>query len=133
MSDSTESKQIVNVLIVDDDSDCRFPISKAMEDLGWVTHKASNGLQAIATYELIKPDLILLDLMMPERSGFLVLEHIRTEACDAVPIIVMSGIKGTIHRKYAKQLGISDFVTKPFQMPALIKIAQEAVAKTATD
>jgi len=115
------------ILVVDDAVDTRHVICRALEEQGWSVHKASNGVEALALFELVQPDLVVLDLMMPRQSGFLVLEQIRTEQCESVPVIVISALDGRLHQKYVTQFEISDFITKPFQIPTLVDSVSRAL------
>lgn len=81
------------VLIVDDDSDAQWILSRVLEGLGLKTRTASDGLEALACIEDRVPALILLDLMMPRMNGFQVFTYLRGNAATRhVPVIVVSAL-----------------------------------------
>ena len=82
---------------------------------------AFDGNQGIAYAETKTPDLMILDLMMPRRSGFLVLERLRQNSETQMPIIMITGNEGMRHRKYAELLGVDDYIQKPFTMDRLLQ------------
>ena len=75
------------------------------------------------------PDLIILDMMMPKRSGFLVLERMRQNDLDPVPVIMITGNDGVRHQEYAKMLGVNDYIHKPFTMDRLVDSVANLLAQ----
>ena len=75
------------------------------------------------------PDLVILDMMMPKRSGFLVLEKLRRTRPVPVRIIMVTANEGSRHKAYAETLGVDDYIRKPFAMDRLL----EQRRKTAGD
>jgi DNA-binding response OmpR family regulator len=67
------------------------------------------------------PDLIILDMMMPKKSGFLVLEKLRTRPGGLIPTIMITANEGSRHRAYAEFLGVRDYIRKPFALEKLVK------------
>lgn len=117
-----------HILIVDDDSEITQSISFALKDLGFKVSIARDGNQGIAIAETQSPDLIILDMMMPRRSGFLVLERLRQLESDPIPVIMITGNEGRRHRQYAEMLGVSDYIHKPFPMDKLVSSVQRVLA-----
>lgn len=109
-----------HVLVVDDDYEITEAISFSLNEEGFSVSVATDGNQGIAFVETKKPDLIILDMMMPRRSGFLVMERLLQTCPKPVPIIMITGNEGVRHRKYAEMLGVSDYIKKPFTMDRLI-------------
>lgn len=66
------------------------------------------------------PDLLILDMMMPKRSGFLVLEKLRRTRPIPVRVIMITANEGSRHKVYAEMLGVDDYIRKPFAMDRLI-------------
>ena len=134
MSDETatppDSKRI---LIVDDDAEIIAAVQYAIEAAGHRVTVARDGNQGLAMFETDPPDLMILDMMMPKRSGFLVLEGIRRAGVDPVPIIMITGNEGTRHKAYAELLGVSDYIRKPFQMDQLLASVERLLAPPASD
>ena len=110
-----------HVLIVDDDAEIVESIAATLRSRGMQVSTASDGNQGIAYAETKSPDLVILDLMMPRRSGFLVLERLRQNSETQMPIIMITGNEGMRHRKYAELLGVNDYIQKPFTMDRLLQ------------
>jgi DNA-binding response OmpR family regulator len=109
-----------HVLVVDDDAEIAESIKLALRKAGFEVFIAHDGNTCIAIAETKHPDLIILDLMMPKRSGFLVLERLRLQQQETLPVIVITGNGGNRHRDYAELLGVDDYIQKPFTMDRLI-------------
>jgi DNA-binding response OmpR family regulator len=110
-----------HVLVVDDDPEITESIRCALDTAGYNVTVAKDGNQCVAVAETTKPDLLILDMMMPKRSGFLVLERLRQNEQDPVPVIMITGNEGNRHRAYAELLGVSDYINKPFTMDRLLQ------------
>ena len=109
------------ILIVDDDVEIIESVRYALEDAGYAVVIARDGNQGLALAEREQPNLIILDMMMPKRSGFLVLEKLRRMSDEMVPVIMITGNEGSRHKAYAELLGVSDYLRKPFQMDKLLR------------
>ncbi len=116
------------ILVVDDDFEIIESVRYAMEGEGHEVVIARDGNQGLALFERENPDLVILDMMMPKRSGFLVLEKLRRVRDEPVPVIMITGNEGSRHKAYAELLGVSDYIRKPFAMDRLI----DAVSKLLT-
>ncbi|TWU37057.1 response regulator transcription factor [Novipirellula artificiosorum] len=108
------------VLIVDDDFEIIDSVRYALEGEGHQVIVARDGNQGLALAERENPDLMILDMMMPKRSGFLVLEKLRRVRDEPLPVIMITGNEGSRHKAYAELLGVSDYIRKPFPMDRLI-------------
>ncbi len=108
------------ILVVDDDYEIIDSIRYALEGAGFVVVIARDGNQGLALAERENPDLMILDMMMPKRSGFLVLEKLRRLRDTPLPVIMITGNEGSRHKAYAELLGVSDYIRKPFAMDRLI-------------
>jgi DNA-binding response OmpR family regulator len=119
----TKKKAIAekHVLVVDDDPEIIDSIQYALKARGFKVSIARDGNQGIAFAETKNPDLLILDMMMPKRSGFLVLERLRQNSEIPVPVIMITGNEGQRHQEYAELLGVSDYIHKPFTMDRLIE------------
>lgn len=115
------------VLIVDDDAEVIESIRYALESNGFNVSVARDGNQGLAMAENERPNLLILDMMMPKRSGFLVLEGLRKEGSDQIRIIMITGNEGSRHQQYAELLGVDDYIRKPFPMERLIESAKRLV------
>src|SRR3954468_2975580 len=114
------------VLLVDDDNDILTSMQAAFEPTGAVVETASNGNKAVEIAEKNNPDLVVLDMMLPGRSGFLVLEKIKAKKPrNTKPYVIMiTGNTGARHKMYAESLGVSEYFTKPVKMDKLIATAE---------
>jgi len=107
------------IAIVDDDVDILESFDLAMRAEGAETVLAEDGTQAVAVCLDFKPDAVILDMMLPKRSGFLVLEEIT--AMDSAPIVIMvTANEGKRHMAYAQALGVSEYLYKPVSLERLI-------------
>lgn len=112
------------VLLVDDDGEIVEAMRYALEANGFEVSVARDGNQGLALTETIQPDLLVLDMMMPKRSGFLVLEALRRNGQDKVKVIMITANEGNRHKAYAEMLGVNDYLRKPFPMDKLIESAK---------
>ena len=119
-SDKPDSSSKKKVLIVDDDNEIIDSVKYALEGEGLEVVVARDGNQGLALFERESPDLMILDMMMPKRSGFLVLERVRRANDSMLPVIMITGNEGSRHKAYAELLGVSDYVQKPFAMDRLL-------------
>jgi DNA-binding response OmpR family regulator len=121
------------ILVVDDDADILTSISAAFEPTGAVVETANNGNKAVELAEKQSPDLIILDMMLPGRSGFLVLERLKArKPKNAKPLVIMiTGNQGKRHQMYAETLGANEYLTKPVKMDRLIQSAEKLLAEPA--
>ena len=119
------------ILIVDDDPDIVVAIEAAFKDTGAELIKAVDGNAAVATAESGNPDLIVLDAMLPKRSGFLVLERLKgKKPRGSKPYIIMiTGNQGKRHQQWAESLGVDDYLNKPFRMERLLTSAEKLLSK----
>lgn len=121
-----------HVLLVDDDAEIIETMRYALENAGFRVSVARDGNQGLAMAETLTPDLLVLDMMMPKRSGFLVMEQLRREGNNRAKIIMITGNEGNRHQQYAELLGIDEYIRKPFPMDRLIDCARR-LTKTSTD
>ncbi len=124
MSQVLEGKR---VLLVDDDNDILTSMQAAFEPTGAVIETANNGNRAVELAEKNVPDLVVLDMMLPGRSGFLVLEKIKAKKPrNQKPFVVMiTGNPGKRHQMYAESLGVSEYLNKPVKLDRLIATAEK--------
>ncbi|MFQ5490695.1 MAG: response regulator transcription factor [Phycisphaerae bacterium] len=120
-----------SVLVVDDDPDIVTAIKATFDQMGATVTTAADGNSAIAKATSEKPDLVVLDAMLPGRSGFLVLESLKRSADKdhRLNIIMITGNQGKRHQVWAKSLGVDDYINKPFRMNRLVESAQELLTQ----
>lgn len=112
------------VLIVDDESDIRESVETVFKAEGARTQSCSDGNKAVRMCLDEKPDLVILDMMLPGRSGFLVLEKIKGYE-DSPVVIMITANEGKRHRSFATGLGADLYLQKPFSMDVLIEKSVE--------
>jgi CheY-like chemotaxis protein len=115
------------LLIADDDADVLTSLEAAFEPLGATILTARNGNQAVSLAEAEEPDLIILDVMMPGRSGFLVAEKLkRGKPPSEKPFIIMiTANEGQRHQVWAEsQIGVNAYLRKPVPLQKLMDAAE---------
>jgi DNA-binding response OmpR family regulator len=109
------------ILLVDDDREIVESMRVALEATGFRVLIARDGNQGLAMAEREDPDLVILDMMMPKRSGFLVLEKLRRSRPVPLRVIMITANEGSRHKAYAEMLGVDDYIRKPFPMERLME------------
>ena len=109
------------ILIVDDDQEIVESMRTVLETRGYQILVARDGNQGLVMAESEEPDLVVLDMMMPKRSGFLVLEKLRRSRPDPMRVIMITANEGSRHKAYAEMLGVDDYIRKPFAMDRLLE------------
>jgi len=100
------------ILVVDDEADVCQLMVKLLKRLGHEAYCATSGAEALSRVKGALPDLILLDVMMPEMSGFEVLSHLRLSQGVSVPVIIFTALSDPTIRKQAMDLGANDYWVK---------------------
>lgn len=131
-STSSDEKTPRRVLLVDDDAEIIESMRTVLQSKGYDVLIARDGNQGLALAEKENPDLVILDMMMPKRSGFLVLETLRRSRSVPMRIIMITANEGSRHKAYAEMLGVDDYIRKPFAMDRLLDSVQRLLATTAS-
>ena len=119
MTESNENADAKRILIVDDDAEIVESLRYALEAKKYTVLLARDGNQGLAMAERENPDLVILDMMMPKRSGFLVLEKLRRTRAVPLKVIMITANEGSRHKAYAEMLSVDDYIRKPFAMERL--------------
>ena len=114
------------ILIVDDDTELSDGLRSILERQGYRVLQARDGHQGKQQVYAQRPDLVILDMMMPRMGGYPVLEHFRDKP-DAPPIIMITANEGSRHKAYAEYLGVVDYIRKPFAMERLLEAVQRGL------
>jgi two-component system KDP operon response regulator KdpE len=113
------------ILIVEDDKDISLALSVRLISSGYVPVSAPDAGTAIQMAATKKPDLILLDLGLPDNNGFVVMEIVsQLKTAASTPIIVISARSAEVYREAALLAGAKDYFQKPFSNDALMKAIQ---------
>ena len=108
-----------HILIVEDEPDIQELLCAYLQDAGYGTATAGDGVAALELFQSRPFDLVLLDLMLPKIDGFGVCELIRRQS--QVPILMLTALDGEGEQLRGFRLNIDDYVTKPFSMPVLLE------------
>lgn len=119
------------ILLVDDDPDIVTSISATLADSGAEIRVCRDGTAAVEEFPKFKPDLVILDMMLPGRSGFLVLEKIKPRGAAEPKVIMITGNPGSRHKQYATTLGVNVYLNKPFRMEKLTGAVEQLLLGTA--
>lgn len=114
MTDTLNNRRQPLILVVDDGMTIRLLVREALEQAGFLVEEVEDGRQALTMFQRLTPDLVLLDVMMPELDGFQTCAALRQmPAGEHIPIVMLTGLEdeGSIHRAY--EVGATDFITKP--------------------
>lgn len=118
------------VLVVDDDEHILRSLAQYLELEEFSVRTASGGAQALALVEEEKPDLMVLDVMMPEMDGFEVLENLRRKPeTEKLPVIMLTARDqhGDVLKGY--QMGVSSYMVKPFNLDELVEVINQVFAE----
>jgi len=122
----------IHALVVDDDPDILAGIELALRTEGATTETAVDGAAAIRAVAQRTPDLVVLDVMLPAASGFVVLEKIRAQP-DPPPVIMVTANQGRRHQTYAQALGADAYFCKPVPLRKLIDRAVDLLFEEVDD
>ena len=120
-TDEKNDTSKTTVLIVDDSRRNQHALSLILKQAGYKIRIASNGPQALESIQTVLPDLILLDILMPNMNGYQVCEHLKAdEQTRGIPIIFISALNETENKVKAFTVGGVDYITKPFQVEEVL-------------
>ena len=119
------------ILIVEDEANIRELLRLYLEREGYAVIEAENGVEGIKQWKSEKPDMILLDVMMPVMDGWAVCKEIRAES--DVPIIMLTAKGETADRSSGLEMGADDYIVKPLQMPEVIARVRAVFRRMAPD
>jgi DNA-binding response OmpR family regulator len=109
----------IRILVAEDDHNIRTGLIDTLESEGYNAAGAVDGIQALKMFEKDKYDLVILDIMMPGKSGYDVCREIRSQNED-VPVIILTAKGEEIDKVVGLQLGADDYITKPFGVHELL-------------
>ena len=119
------------ILLADDEQVVRSVLRPMLEHGGYHVEEATNGHETVQLVRDTNPDLVILDLKMPDLNGYSVLLRIKSQASgDDIPIIVLSGeFVGDEYREHSEELGAIRHLEKPVGQQKLLRVVQEAIAE----
>jgi len=120
------------ILVVDDDAEIRILATRALTQDGHTVTQACGGREALALIASQVPDLLVLDLLMPEQGGLEILGILRSlPATAAMPVVVLTAMDDEANTRAGFDLGATDYVTKPFSIPQLAARVRACLARVA--
>jgi two-component system KDP operon response regulator KdpE len=119
------------ILVVDDELQLRRAVTRSLQGHGYDTREAENGAEALTAFDAYKPDVVLLDLVLPDMTGVDVCRALR--ARHQTPIIILSVVGDERAKVAALDEGADDYVTKPFGMEEVLARVRVALRRGASD
>jgi len=114
-----------DILIIDDEADNLRLLSSILESQGYKVRQAVNADIALKTVELQPPDLILLDILMPEVGGYQLCQQLKNNPITKeIPVIFLSALSRDLDRRKGFQIGAADYLTKPFELEEVLARVQ---------
>lgn len=114
------------ILVADDDPDILSIVSMSLEAQGYTVHKATNGREAVDMAREHHPDLMLLDMMMPELSGYEAVGELKGDpATRDIPIVGLSAKAMASDMERATDAGMDGYITKPFRIAHVVAAVEE--------
>ncbi|MEM9951634.1 MAG: response regulator [Chloroflexota bacterium] len=122
---NTEQKRI---LVIDDDAMSREVMEAFLSSENYIVSLASNGTDGIASAEALLPDAIILDVRMPDMSGYDVCLHLKAQAStELIPIMIVTGFDDRRDFERGKEVGADEFLTRPFDGDDLLERVNKMV------
>jgi CheY-like chemotaxis protein len=117
---------VARIIVADDDPDILNIVSMSLEAMGHEVHRAANGLEAVALTREKGPDLVVMDLMMPEMNGYEATEALKADADTApVPILALTAKAMRGDEERGREAGVDAYVTKPFRISQVVGAVED--------
>ena len=128
MKSSLFSKQKKKILLIDDEEELVSSLSEVLEENGYKVIIATNGMEAIKKAKEERPDLILLDIMMPKMDGYEVLRQLKTSAeAWAIPVIMVTARSDSGSILKTQDSRAADYIIKPFDVSEVLSSIQRYI------
>ena len=114
------------ILLVDDDRELNDGLRFVLERQGHRVIQAYDGVEAKELVQRHRPDLMVLDMMMPKTGGYPVLEYLHKQS-EALPVIMITAKEGSQHKIYAEYLGVVDYLNKPFPIERFLQSVEKSL------
>lgn len=109
-----------SILVIEDDRSIRTGLSDTLRAKGYSVDAAERGCDGLARFAQQRPDLVILDLMLPDMEGFEVCRRLKSNSSADVPVIILTARGAELDRVRGLELGADDYVTKPFSLMELL-------------
>ncbi len=117
------------ILIVEDDPKSLKLTNDLLKISGYATIQATDGIQGVELAKKMKPDLILMDIMMPKKDGYAACHDIKADpGTKNIPVVMLTAVGYDLNKMLAKQYGANGYVTKPFDRQQLINAISPLLA-----
>ncbi|HZK48096.1 MAG TPA: response regulator [Thermoleophilia bacterium] len=114
---------MARIVVADDDPDILNIVAMSLEAMGHEVHRATNGREAVALTKATAPDLVVMDLMMPEMNGYEATEALKADAETAsVPVLALTAKAMRGDEERGRQAGVDAYVTKPFRISQVVEV-----------
>ena len=114
------------ILIVEDDPDSLRLTRRLLQISGYTTIEATDGKQGVELAKARRPDLILMDIMMPEMDGYTACDAIKTDkATSEIPVVMLTAMGYELNKKLAEKMGADGYITKPFTREELLDVINQ--------
>jgi len=128
---------IENILVIDDDPDILDVVTMILESKGYHVITAKDGIEGLANLKTERPDLMILDLLMPKMDGFAVLKELRDPRWSRyrdIPILILTSVREEASRRRyeletGQELGVDDYLEKPFSPDTLLKRVDKIIKR----
>ncbi len=119
------------VLLIEDEPNIIEAIRFLLSRDGWTVHTHANGSDAVEEVSRVAPDLLVLDMMLPGRSGMDILRDLRADmATETLPVLMLTARGQSRDRDMAEKAGVSRFMTKPFSNTEVLSAVRELIGET---
>ncbi|NLE74121.1 MAG: response regulator [Actinobacteria bacterium] len=120
---------MARILIADDDPDILTIVSMSLEAMGHQVDRATNGREAVSLARTGQPDLVLMDLMMPEMDGYDATVAIKADAATAdIPVVALTAKAMRGDEERGRQAGVDGYITKPFRISQVLEAVAQFIA-----
>ena len=128
-SESRKGESVTQtIMVVEDDANIRAVLKYRLEKENYAVQVAANGLEALGQVGSLRPELVILDLMMPEMNGIEFLTHLKgNPKTRGIPVIVLTALGHSPQYARARELGAIGLVVKPFSPRELVEMVREAL------
>jgi len=119
---------MADIIYADDDKNSRYVVSSHLRLRGHQVREANGGEEALALLASRRPDLVILDIMMPDLNGYETCRRMReSKAMDTIPILALTALNGAAESPRAKSAGFTDVIVKPITMEELHRNVEHAL------
>lgn len=119
---------MAHIVVADDDPDILNIVSMSLEALGHDVERATNGLEAVEAVRRVRPELVVMDLMMPGMNGYEATEILKADPETAdIPVLALTAKAMRGDEERGRQAGVDAYVTKPFRISQVIEVVNQFV------